>query len=180
MKVTEQELRRELIEDLACTFGSTQIIKFGYGIKFAMHNFPIPEDLYPLPTTKYLGEQYQGTDVPMNVLCLWGTTAMIQLHTRDLDNFGCQFDIWFSEKRLYQTLETFASMIFVTQGVVMNSIDTLRCSQCGKKMNANSICIPCWKIQALRCGLDVNSYENWAARKQLALDSNSIWDDYHL
>lgn len=173
---TKEELDDELFEELSCSFGSTQIIKFGFGIEYAMHGFDIPEDLYPLPTSKYLAEQYKSSSAESWQIMLWATTAMIQLHQRDLSCFDTSFNLWFPEKKLHKTIESFASCVFVLNGVVTGE---LRCTQCGQKLNEeNIICFPCWKYWAPHTGLKVDDIDRWAKEKNLKVAYTSIWDNF--
>jgi hypothetical protein len=93
-----------------------------------------------------------------------------------MDMMGVKFDLFFSEKKLHKLAENFCSILFVVNGVV-----TLhnRCSQCGKKMQQNTICYPCWKIFAPHAGLDVGDLDEWAKNKQLSISYTSVWDGYN-
>lgn len=171
--MTKAELREQLCVEEDCTFGSSQMIKFGMGVMYAMYGYEIPDDLYPLPTSKYLGEQYRGADAPAWMVRLWASTAMIQLHQTDLQVFGTEFSTWFSEKKLHATVENLCSVVFVMNGVVWGN--PTRCTQCGKLMEPNTICVPCWNIHAPLFGLDT-----WTKHKRLKIDRGSIWDKFQV
>jgi len=174
----EEELHKQYQEDVTLIHGSVQMIKFAYGLKFAIHGYEIPEEFYPLETTKYLAEQYQGCEaVPIWMLALWGGTAMVQLHESDLFNFAVEFNTWSSEKLLHHYKEPFCSEVLVSRGVVYGKNNRTRCTQCGKLMAENHICIPCYNMLMNKYGIPV---ETWAKELSLKLDGSWIWTDFQI
>lgn len=173
--MTTKELQQICFEEESNSFGSLQMIKFGFGILYATHGFDIPAEYYPLPTSKYLGEMYRNSKAPLWMLRLWASNSMIQLHQSAMESMNVTFNLWFPEKLLHQEIETFCSTVFVTQGVTFG--DPSRCTQCGKLMAENTICAPCWRIYAPLIGLS-HKLEEWSIEKKLKIDYHSIWKDF--
>jgi hypothetical protein len=171
--MTEKQLRTLMMEEEDCTFGSIQMIRFGHGVFYAMHGFEIPPDLYPLPTSKYLGKYYANSNAPIWMVRLWASNAMIQMHQTALDMFETHFDLWFPEKKLHAQTENFCSVAFVTQGVTWG--EPTRCTQCGKLMEVNTICAPCWLIYAPQMGLTREDLKKWSKERGLKICFKSIW-----
>lgn len=81
--MTKKHLWSLYKEELACVMGSTQMIKFGFGLKFAIEGYEIPEELYPLPTSKYLAGQYKSC----GNLDMWGQYDQVAVLKR-LEELG--------------------------------------------------------------------------------------------
>ncbi len=176
--MSEEELHKQYQEDVTLIHGSAQMIKFAYGLKFGIHGYKIPEEFYPLETTKYLAEQYSGCEtVPIWTLALWGGTAMVQLHESDLFSFKVEFNTWASEKKFHQASEVFCSEYLVGRGIVYCINNQTRCTQCGKLMEENTICIPCFNMFYNKYSIQV---EDWAKELNLKLDGSWIWTDFQM
>lgn len=176
--MTQEQLHANYFEDSTLIHGSAQMLKFAYGLKFAIEGHKIPPEFYPLETTYYLAEQYTGTNAEIWMLALWGGTAMVQLHESDLYTFGVEFNTWSSEKLLHDYKEPFCSEVLVSRGVVFCSNKQERCTQCGKLMRANHVCIPCYNMLfGSKYGIPV---EDWAKELNLELDGSWIWTDYQM
>lgn len=175
-KTASQVKSYVLEEGSLCALSSNQMIDFASGVIFAMHGFEIPKEYYPLPSSKWLGKQYAGTDIEFWQVALWSMGAMIQTHMTDLGAFGVEFDTWKRERSLHQQpMEPFATYCFVTNGVVRNTGAGTRCTYCGKRMGINTICAPCYK------SIDPFNVDivEWAKSKNLAIDYISIWDGFN-